>query len=145
MSKLGIFAGIETGIFAKNMFQAGSDFNRKPPEEILYQDFKTFTAGDYRFGVAQLSAMSKEELNTVREKLKGFLSGVLKERKLDMVFVMLTDILEESTILLSAGEDAAGIIGRAFSAKREEDGYLLKGVVSRKKQLIPALMGAMQE
>ncbi len=127
------------------MFQAGSDFNRKTPEEIFSQDFKTFTANQYEFGVAQLSAMSKEELETVQEKLKDYIDTVLKERKLDLVFVMVTDILEESTILMSAGEDAEGIISRAFSAKREEHGFLLKGVVSRKKQLIPALIAAMQE
>ena len=46
------------------------DFNRKSPEEILYQDFKTFTVGQYEFGVAQLSAMSREELETVHGKLK---------------------------------------------------------------------------
>ena len=143
--ELANIAGIDIEILAKNMFQAGSDFNRKSPEEIFYQDFKTFTIDQYEFGVAQLSAMSKEELETVREKLKDYIHSVLKDRKLDMVFVMLTDILEESTILLSAGEDADEIISRAFAAIREEDGYLLKGVVSRKKQLIPALMAKIQE
>lgn len=143
--ELAIIAGIDIEILAKNMFQAGSDFNRKTPEEIFSQDFKTFTANKYEFGVAQLSAMSKEELETVQEKLKDYIDTVLKERKLDLVFVMVTDILEESTILMSAGEDAEGIISRAFSAKREEHGFLLKGVVSRKKQLIPALIAAMQE
>ncbi len=138
-------AGIDIEILAKNMFQAGSDFNRKTPEELLYQDFKTFTIDRYEFGVAQLSAMSKEELETVREKIKGCMESALSERKLDMVFVMLTDIFEESTILISAGDDAEAIITRAFSAIREEDGFLLKGVVSRKKQLIPALMAAIQE
>ena len=142
---LAIIAGIEIELLAKNMFQAGSDFNRKTPEEIFYQDFKTFSAGKYEFGVAQLSAMSREELDTVRGKLKDFIEMVLSERKLDMVFVMLTDILEESTLLLSAGEDADGMIRQAFSVRREADGCLLKGVVSRKKQLIPALIGAMQE
>lgn len=143
--KLANIAGIDIEILAKNMFQAGSDFNRKTPEEIFYQDFKTFSAGKYEFGVAQLSAMSREELDTVRGKLKDFIEMVLNERKLDMVFVMLTDILEESTLLLSAGEDADGMIRQAFSVRREADGCLLKGVVSRKKQLIPALIGAMQE
>ena len=127
------------------IYQIYHDFNRKTPEEIFSQDFKTFTANQYEFGVAQLSAMSKEELETVQEKLKDYIDTVLKERKLDLVFVMVTDILEESTILMSAGEDAEGIISRAFSAKREEHGFLLKGVVSRKKQLIPALIAAMQE
>lgn len=143
--KLAIIAGIDIEILAKNMFQAGSDFKRKTPKEIFYQDFKTFSAGEYNFGVAQLSAMSREELETVKEKLKDYIKIVLNERKLDMIFVMLTDIIEESTILISEGEDADEMIGRAFSAKRETDGYLLKGVVSRKKQLIPALMAAMQE
>ena len=143
--ELGNIAGIDIEQLAKNMFRAGSDFNRKTPEEIFYQDFKTFSSDNYEFGVAQLSAMSKEELDTVRGKLKDFLPGVLEKHKLDLVFVMLTDILEESTILMSAGEAADGIISRSFSAAREDGGYLLKGVVSRKKQLIPALMATMQE
>ena len=143
--ELANIAGIDIEILAKNMFQAGSDFNRKTPEEIFYQDFKTFSSGKYEFGVAQLSAMSREELNAVGEKLNGFVKAVLKERKLDMVFVMLTDILEESTILIGEGDDAEAVINGAFSARREEHGYLLKGLVSRKKQLIPALMAAMQE
>lgn len=143
--ELAIIAGIEIEVLAKNMFQAASDFNKKTPEEIFNQDFKTFVSDKYEFGVAQLSAMSKEELETVRKKLKGYIADVLKERNLDMAFVMLTDILEESTILIGAGEDADLMISKAFAVSREEDGFLLKGVVSRKKQLIPALMAAMQE
>lgn len=143
--ELALIAGIEIEVLAKNMFQAASDFNKKTPEEIFNQDFKTFVSDKYEFGVAQLSAMSKEELETVRKKLKGYIADVLKARKLDMVFVMLTDILEESTILIGAGEDADLMISKAFAVSREEDGFLLKGVVSRKKQLIPALMAAMQE
>lgn len=144
--ELAIIAGIDIEILAKNMFQAGSDFNRKSAEEIFYQDFKTFTVKEYNFGVAQLSAMSREELETVRMKLKDYIPAVLNEKKLDMIFVMLTDIIDESTILLSAGDEAEETIRRAFAAKYDNDGgYLLKGVVSRKKQLIPALMAVMQE
>lgn len=143
--ELALIAGIDIEMLAKNMFQAGSDFNTKTPEEIFNQDFKTFASDKYKFGVAQLSAMSREELDNVRKKLKEYVKSVLKDRGLDMVFVMLTDILEESTILISAGEDADTIISKAFAVSREEDGFLLKGVVSRKKQLIPALMSAMQE
>ena len=143
--ELAIIAGIDIETLAKNMFQAGSDFNHKTPEEIIYQDFKTFTAGRYTFGVAQLSAMSREALETVRGKLQEYVLIVLKEHKLDMVFVMLTDILEESTMLIGAGEDADLIIEQSFSAQKEAGSYLLKGVVSRKKQLIPALIASMQE
>lgn len=143
--ELANIAGIDIEDLAKNMFRAGSDFNRKTPEEIFYQDFKKFSAGEYNFGVAQLSAMSREELESVRERLKDYINVALTQNGLDMVFVMLTDIIEESTMLLTAGEEAGSIIGKAFSASLEEEGYLLKGVVSRKKQLIPSLMAVMQE
>lgn len=143
--ELANIAGIDIEDLAKNMFRAGSDFNRKTPEEIFYQDFKKFSAGEYNFGVAQLSAMSREELESVRERLKDYINVALTQNGLDMVFVMLTDIIEESTMLLTAGEEAGSIIGKAFSASIEEEGYLLKGVVSRKKQLIPSLMAVMQE
>lgn len=143
--ELAIIAGIDIQVLAKNMFQAGSDFNHKTTEEIFYQDFKTFCADEYDFGVAQLSAMSRTELEAIQDRLKNYAATVLQESKLDMVFVMLTDIIEESSILICEGENAEEIVSQAFTAKREENGYLLKGVVSRKKQLIPALMAAMQE
>lgn len=132
---------------AKGMFQAGSNFKAKSPEEIFYQDFKTFYAEDIEFGVGQLSAMSDEELQEVKKKLTPYLEQVQKERKLDMIYVMLTNILEESTELIFVGESAKEIAERAFHGHAVDrgDNLWLKGVVSRKKQLIPALMLALQE
>jgi manganese-dependent inorganic pyrophosphatase len=89
--------------------------------------------------------MSREELESVRERLNNYIAVALDKNGLDMIFLMLTDIIEESTILLFAGDQAEAIIGKAFSASKETEGYLLKGVVSRKKQLIPSLMAVMQE
>ncbi len=132
---------------AKNMFQAGSDFKSKSPEEIFYQDFKTFFLADLEFGVGQISAMSREELEEVKEKLMPYLDKVLSERKLNMVYVMLTNILEESTYLIYQGGNALQIAERAFHVHLTEggDSLLLRGVVSRKKQFIPSVMAAMQE
>lgn len=132
---------------AKNMFQAGSDFKSKSPEEIFYQDFKTFFIADLEFGVGQISAMSQDELGEVKEKLLPYLDTVLSERKLDMVYVMLTNILEESTQLIYQGGTSRQIAERAFHVHQPEggDSLLLRGVVSRKKQFIPSVMPAMQE
>lgn len=144
---LASIAGIEIETLAKNMFQAGSDFKSKSPEEIFYQDFKTFFVEEVEFGVGQISAMSKEELIQVKEKLLPYLDVVLRERKLSMVYVLLTDILEESTWLIWRGENARDIVERAFSVHgtEETDSLYLKGVVSRKKQFIPSIMAAMQD
>ena len=84
-------AGISIEEHAKNMFKAGSNFASKTAEEIFYQDFKEFNAGDKKFGVGQLSAMSDEELQEVKEKLMSYMPKVLEERKLDMIYIMLTN------------------------------------------------------
>lgn len=142
--RLAVIAEIDIEQMAKEMFQAGSNFKTKSTEEIFYQDFKTFKSGEIDFGVAQISAMSDVELNDVRESLRVFMPLVMGERKLDMVFVMLTNILDEKTELLCEGKNASEIAKNAFRAATKEDSLLLKGVVSRKKQFIPTFMNALQ-
>lgn len=130
---------------AKNMFRAGSDFKNKTTEEIFYQDFKVFHTNDCDFGVAQISAMSRDELDKLGEQLRVFMIQVLGEKKLDMVYVMLTDILEESSKVIFAGNDAGRLLANAFKKTEDEQGILLPGIVSRKKQLIPQLMNTLAE
>ena len=145
--ELSKIANIHIHDLAQNMFQAGSDFKSKTPEQIFYQDFKTFFAKDIEFGVGQISAMSQEELQDIKEKLEPFVKQVLLEKKLNMVYVMLTNILEESTELLYAGKQALDVAEKAFNSYHVEGEteIHLKGVVSRKKQFIPSIMAAMQE
>lgn len=138
-------AGVDIETLARNMFQAGSDFKNKTTDEIFYQDFKVFHTDDCEFGVAQISAMSREELDKVGAQLQPFMIQVLGEKRLDMVYVMLTDILDESSKVIFAGKDAGKLLARAFNKPEQEDGILLTSIVSRKKQLIPTLMNALTE
>lgn len=130
---------------AKNMFRAGSDFKNKTTEEIFYQDFKVFHTNDCDFGVAQISTMSKDELEKLGEQLRPFMIQVLGEKKLDMVYVMLTDILDESSKVIYAGNEAGKLLANAFNKNEDEQGILLPGIVSRKKQMIPQLMNTLAE
>lgn len=143
--QLARIAEVEIEEHAKNMFRAGSDFKHKTTEEIVYQDFKIFHADDCEFGVAQVSVMSREELEQLSEQLKPQLTQVLGQKKLDMVYMMLTDILEESSKLIFAGRDAGRILAEAYRREETPEGIWLPGVVSRKKQLIPALMNVLAE
>ena len=138
-------ASVDIETHAKNMFKAGSDFKNKTTEEIFYSDFKVFHAENVDFGVAQISAMSREELDKVGEKIRPFMKGVLGEKRLDMVYVMLTDILEESSKVIFEGHEAGKILAEAFEKEEDEKGILLEGIVSRKKQMIPTLINAMAE
>lgn len=139
-------AGIEIETFASNMFRAGSNFRKKTIEEICYLDFKTFTAEKLAFGVSQISSMSDLDLAEVKDRLQEYVGIMLSDRKLDMVFVMLTNIVMEQSEILCAGDGAARVLERAFrDAEGGQDVVVLRGVVSRKKQFIPGLMGALQE
>lgn len=141
--RLAELAGVDAEELAQSMFEAGSDFEGKTEDEILNQDFKIFHSGEVHFGVAQISAMGRTELDKVEARILPKLPLMLGEKKLDMVFVMLTDILKESTHLIYAGESAAQLAAAAFHTSPRESGLMLESVVSRKKQLIPALMDAL--
>ena len=143
--RLAEIADVDIEDHAKKMFRAGSDFKNKTTEEIFYQDFKIFHTEDCDFGVAQISAMSGEELEQIGEQLRPSLPQVLGEKRLNMVYVMLTDILEESSKIIFAGEDAGKILAHAFKKQEDADGILLDGIISRKKQMIPTLMNEMSE
>lgn len=137
--------GIDLEEHATNMFQAGSNLRGKTTEEICFQDFKVFNIKDTMFGIGQLTFLSKEEMKTIKERLEGYLETAKEFQRLDMLFIMLTNILEESTELLCCGEGAKKLALDAFDLPDDTEIVYLKGVVSRKKQMLPTLAGAIQQ
>lgn len=143
--RLAEIAGVKVEELASSMFEAGSDFEHKTEEQILNQDFKIFHFGDISFGVSQISAMGRQELDRVRTRIEPRMEQMMGEKQVQMLFVMLTDILKESTFLIYRGSDAPQIVARAYKCPPTQEGVLLENVVSRKKQLIPALINSMSE
>ena len=142
---LALIAGVDIPQLAKEMFRAGSNLSSKTPDQIFYQDYKKFTAeGDLVFGVGQISAMDEDDLDMIREKLLPILKTESEKQQVPKVYFMLTNILEESTRLLCYGQDSEQLISAAFKTSPENGVFFLPGVVSRKKQLIPAMMKAAQ-
>lgn len=142
--KLAKIAKIDPEEMAKAMFNAGSSMKGKSAEEICFQDFKQFTVSDTVFGVGQINSMSKEELAEIKAEIEGHLPQILESHNLHMVYFMLTDILDETTELLCCGEGAKTPVIDAFDVPEAAEHVILRGVVSRKKQLIPALVSALQ-
>ena len=143
--ELAKIAGVDVTELATSMFEAGSDFKDRTAEQIFHQDYKIFTSGDTKFGVAQVSSVSKGQLNSIKGEIRKYMDSVLNSSDLNAVFVMLTDILNESTELLFVGGEADKIIADAFRMPVAAESYILDGVVSRKKQLIPPIMESLQE
>ena len=139
--ELAKIAQIDMIQFAKDMFRAGTDLANKQEKEIFYQDFKRFKVGNLSLGVGQINSMDKNELNEIKDRILKYMHKVYKEKQLDLVLFMLTDIAHESTELLFVGNHTE-IIARAFDGAMNENSIELHGVVSRKKQVIPPLVNS---
>ena len=149
--ELAEIAGVDIEKYAMEMFSTTSNLKKKTDKEIFYQDFKIFSAGKIRFGVSQITSLNEEELTALQKRLMHFAKTALEVENLGMVFVMLTNILEQDTVLLAVGAHSGELMHMAFSNEPEKlsfqfggenvEGYSLRisGMVSRKKQLIPPL------
>ena len=98
------------------------------------------------FGVSQVSAVSENQLKKISGDLQDYMNQVMVDKNLDMVFVMLTNILEQRSDVIFAGQKAENVMRMAFPGKEEKEGlYGLAGVVSRKKQMIPKIIEGIQQ
>ena len=146
-------ADIDCQSYGIEMFTAGSNLKDKTPAEILYQDYKKFEFGDTVFGVGQINSMSAEELNNIEKKLMPYMEEHCREHGMSMMFFMLTNIIEEETTLMCYGDGAEALAVEAFGLRPDagripgmgNDIVVLPGVVSRKKQLIPAFIEAINK
>lgn len=136
--RLAHLAGLGIEDMAQKMFKAGSSLQGKTPEEICYQDFKIFSNEGYSFGVSQISSLDENEFEDIKEKVEPYLEVVMKQQDLDMMFLMMTNIVETSTELLCRGNMADKLAREAFGISQNEKSIILKGIVSRKKQFLPA-------
>ncbi|MBQ7614902.1 MAG: putative manganese-dependent inorganic diphosphatase [Butyrivibrio sp.] len=143
--ELARIAEVDYEEFAKEMFHAGSNLGSKTADEILHQDFKKFTVDDMTIGIGQINSMSADELVEIKNKIMPELKEIAEKDALDMVFFMLTNIIEESSEIIFAGNKALHTLNSAFGLNAEGESVILSGVVSRKKQLLPAIVETIQQ
>ena len=144
--RLAKIAGVEIDAFASEMFEAGEKLDGKTPEEVFLQDFKVFMCGDVRFGVAQGSYMTRKNLKAAEKLLKPYLPEAMNKQNVEDLYMLLTDVPKEESVVICTGRHAAEMLRSGFEMEPDaDDSWTLPGVVSRKKQFIPALMSAYQE
>ena len=145
-NRLAKIAGVDINEFANEMFEAGEKLDGKTAEEVFLQDFKVFMCGDIRFGVAQGSYMTRKNLTAAEALLKPYLEEARNKQNVEDIYMLLTDVPKEESVVVCSGRYAAGVLTEGFDTQPAADGsWTLPGVVSRKKQFIPALMTAYQE
>jgi manganese-dependent inorganic pyrophosphatase len=139
VSRLAALAGLEWESFGAEIFAAsGALSGYGSPERVVGSDFKLFSQGEISFGVGQVEVFGFAEFNSMKVELKGALAALRDRERLDLAGLMVTDISTESTMFLMDG-------GQAFSRfmgypQPEPQVFEMKGVMSRKKQLVPHLI-----
>ena len=139
---LAAIAGIDVEAHATAMFNAGSKLGDKTPDEIFHIDCKRFKAEMKSLAVAQVTSVSRRELSRLRDRMLPYMQSLLPSSGMDMLFLMLTNIIDESTELLFVGHGAKQVVEDAFGVEADANNATLPGMVSRKKQLIGPLITA---
>ena len=142
--RLAKIARINIKQYAMSMFNAGSQLGKKTPDEIFHIDCKRFEAGQTALIVSQITSVSEKELEKLRDRMLPYMENLLPSSGADMLYMMLTNIIEESTELLFVGQQAKAAVTAAFDAEPGSESVTLPGVVSRKKQVIGPLMEAIE-
>jgi len=142
--RLADIAGIEIEEFASAMFKAGSTLRGKTSQEILGQDIKEFHFTRHKLAIAQVYTMGDSGLEEIREELLEYMNEYCLRERYNLLMLLVTDILSQSSEVLFTGDDSE-LIGKAFGVDTEGGRVHLEGVVSRKKQVVPAIAAAAEE
>jgi len=129
--------------YGHDMIKAGSSLEGMTKEQVLYKDYKNYTIDNERIGLGQVITMDIKEILSEKEEYIRLLNTVSESNNYLFVCLFVTDILENGTYVLYS-DRAKEILESAFSIKDIKQGQFLKGIVSRKKQILPVLLNDME-
>ncbi len=135
--------GIDYHQYALKMFQAGTSLSGKSIEEIVNADIKIYQNDELSFAVSQVFTLDIDSIFSKKEEFISYINELTKNRRCRLIVVVITDIIRNGSYLLFT-ESASEIIADSFDLVDVEEGIFLDGVVSRKKQIIPAIMNVIR-
>ena len=138
VEELAKISDLDPESYGLDMLKAGTDLSSFSIEEILNLDAKQVTLKDTKTIINQVNTASIEEVMKKKVELEEGMEKIIKEKDLDLFMLLITDIINSNSQVIALGK-AAGIIEKSYGVKLEDNTALLKGVVSRKKQVIPIL------
>lgn len=141
--ELAAIAGVDLDQYGLDMLKAGADLSGKTAQDLISIDAKEFTMGGSKVEIAQVNAVDVNEVLEQQAELEAALNGVIESKGLDLFVLAITDILNNDSVAIALG-GKADAVERAYDVKLENNKALLKGVVSRKSQIVPVLTKAFE-
>lgn len=142
--ELAEIAGVDADNYGLDMLKAGADVSGKTVEQLLSLDAKEFSMGSAKVEIAQVNAVGVEDVLARKAEIEAALQNVVAEKNLDLFLFVVTDILTNDSTAVAIGQ-AASAVEEAFDVKLDNNEAVLKGVVSRKKQIVPPLTDALSK
>lgn len=140
--ELAEIAGVDREVYGLAMLKAGADLSKKTIAELISLDAKEFQMGSSKVEIAQVNTVDTNDVLGRQAELEAALTSIITEKDLDLFMFVVTNILTSDSIALVLGSKTAAV-EEAFNVKLDNNTALLKGVVSRKKQIVPQLTNAL--
>ncbi len=141
--ELAEIAGIDAESYGLEMLKAGADLSDKTIEQLITLDAKDFEMGAYKVKIAQVNAVDTNDVLSRQKEIEEAIQVVITKEGLDLFFFVVTDILTNDSIGLALGK-MTNAVESAFNVELDNHSATLKGVVSRKKQIVPVLTDTMK-
>ncbi len=136
---LALIAGVDYEKYALDMFKAGTSLEGLTKEEVIKSDFKSFPIGDEKMAIGQVFTLDVDrifdELDTYIEKLEE----INNKEGYKFIIIAITDILKNGSYLIFT-ENAKSVLESIYKLDDIKQGYYVDGLVSRKKQILPAIL-----
>jgi manganese-dependent inorganic pyrophosphatase len=129
--------------YGQQVLQAGAGLSTRDPQEVVSTDLKTYEAGGYQFAIAQAEVTDLRQLDDYAPRLKQAMQDLRERRGWDFMLLMVTDVVKNSSALLSVNRPA--VLDDLPYPRGNDDVFLAEGVVSRKKQLLPVVLGLLEK
>ena len=142
--KLAQIAGVDIQEFAMEMFKAGTSLVGKTVDEIFNQDFKKFSFDNLQVGVAQVNSMDIEGFLPYKKDMLDYMNKFAEDNNLEFTLLLLTDIINANSEIFVGGPRPE-LVEKAFNVQLTDRQGTLEGVISRKKQVVPAITAVMSE
>ena len=136
-------AGVDYKTYGKEMIKAGASLEGKTEEDVIYTDFKNYPFNNLKLGIGQFSTVSVDDIIDNKENYIKAIEQICAKEEYYLVSFFVTDVIENGSYLFF-NESAKEILSKAFNIENLEQGTYLPGVVSRKKQVIPVILNALE-
>ncbi|QDI91462.1 manganese-dependent inorganic pyrophosphatase [Salicibibacter halophilus] len=137
--ELASIADVDVESYGLEMLKAGADMSGKTPDDLLTMDAKLFEVENYQLEIAQVNTVDVADVLENKDDITKKMDEIIQEKQLSVSLFVITDILNNDSTVVARGEDS-GKVECAFDVDLDDDTAVLKGVVSRKKQIAPVLM-----